>query len=83
MPDAARGASPRASTEVFTNVPNPGTVVIVRKSGSESGRRITQMMQAESTLHEFRDLTSTTGGTIIGVAIIAAICFIAWVLFKD
>lgn len=41
------------------------------------------MMQAESTLHEFRDLTSTTGGTIIGVAIIAAICFIAWVLFKD
>lgn len=41
------------------------------------------MMQAESTLHEFRDLTSTTGGTIIGVAIIAAICFVLWLLFRS
>lgn len=41
------------------------------------------MYQAESTLHEFRDLTSTTGGTVIGVAIIIAICFFGWMIFRN
>lgn len=38
---------------------------------------------AESTLHEFRDLTATTGGTVLGVAIIAAICFFGWLFFRS
>lgn len=38
---------------------------------------------AESTLHEFRDLTSTTGGTIVAVTIVIAVCFFAWLIFRS